>query len=344
MVYSLQSQLLSFYYLQYREETDLDSYIHPNECRIFTKSLLLQTTFRGGRIFASDGQNFVYLNAGKEIETMRVMKENLSPDVDGNHLNGALYIISDFTFSHFWDYSRREIGISLVAKKFQIVSLSSALEIHKKDFYLSNQLNERERENIKRICLKNQIDTKHGKQSLCIDDLMNTVSSESLKPSIQSPFNIQEKPFIRQSKKIETKSELIVIDGWISLPLDFGHVRRGGYFNDLEAYLSKYRIPEALFPAIEVSSPILKNLKKSELSISKKNIQGVLGYCLGKRASSELLGKIDSRKDHRRPKEKTVDEEDEWKIEQVQMNEIKNTAFTRVYPKRNRTKLSTVNK
>lgn len=97
------------------------------------KSMLLQVTISYGKIYVSDGENFAHLNYKKELETVRMLKGGLSPDTDTEDLIGSLFLVSDFSFSHHWDYHKKEIAISIDSQKFDFISPASRLEIHRKD-------------------------------------------------------------------------------------------------------------------------------------------------------------------------------------------------------------------
>jgi len=224
-MWSLRKPQLRYYWNCTQEEETID------------KSLLLQITINDGRIIASDGINFAYLNYGREMETMMQMKKGLSPDVEIEQVQGSVYSISSFSFKCKKHQTQRDLIVSLESMNIFCISPPSYLEIHSKDKHLLSILTVPEiEEKLQKIELEqknNEIEElgffdlmmAHSSVNPSADDLIlpsivNENENEEIKKvDIEEVKPIREQVVLRKIAKIDQKIVKESIEKYDSLKL-----------------------------------------------------------------------------------------------------------------------------
>ena len=138
---------------------------------------MVQLTINYGKLFISDGENFVNLNFKKEIETIEKLREDLPEDMHTEDLVGSLYQINGFSYSYHWDYNNKEVIISVNTDSFRQISPANTLEIHRKDRNLNFLMTKDEKEEQKRRCLQSALPSLTPAIDFSMDDLLGVEST-----------------------------------------------------------------------------------------------------------------------------------------------------------------------
>ena len=124
---------------------------------VMEKAMVLQVTRRYGKIHVSDGENYVYLNSGRERGTIKKLCKSINNSANMDDLQRSVFLFKNFSFSFDWDYSIQSLIVSLECEDFYCLAPNNYLEKHKRDKYISLIFSDKERESYKRRAMAKSI-------------------------------------------------------------------------------------------------------------------------------------------------------------------------------------------
>ena len=87
---------------------------------VMEKAMVLQVTRRYGKIHVSDGENYVYLNSGRERSTIKRMCQCINTSANMDDLQRSVFLFKNFTFSFDWDYNIQQLIVSLECEDYDL--------------------------------------------------------------------------------------------------------------------------------------------------------------------------------------------------------------------------------